>query len=240
MNQTFTIARRELISMFCGPIAYVVLAVFALGTSLVFFYTFGPGQEAEIRGLLGFVGRFLLPFIVPAVTMRLVSEEIQNNSIELLMTSPVTDAQVIMGKFLGALAFLAVTFTPLLFFVALLEAFGDPERGPIFTGILGLFLISGFYLAIGTFCSTLTQVQIVSFIVTLAIILTFTMFVDSISSQAWGTPEFKKVMFYLSANRQFDDFGMGRIDLTNILYFASGIGLFLFLATVMLQSRRWR
>jgi len=239
MDQTFTIARRELTSLFCSPIAYVVLGLFALGASLIFLTTFAPGQAAEMRPTFTWIV-WLMIFLVPAISMRLVSEELRSGTIEPLMTAPLSDVQVIVGKWLGAVGFLAVLLIPLVVLTVVLEFVADPDYGPILTGLVGLLLVGGLYLAIGTAASTLSENQIIAFLVTVFVISFFTFMMYFLPAAEFVTQGLREAMFYLNVNRQYEDFAKGLIDTSNFVYFITGIMLFLFIAVKLLESRRWR
>ncbi|MEE9212675.1 MAG: ABC transporter permease [Phycisphaeraceae bacterium] len=239
MNQTVTIAKRELTSLFYSPIAYVVLGLFGFGASLIFFRFFGPGQQATLRQTFdGII--WLMIFLMPAISMRMISEELRSGTVEMLVTSPLTDTQVIVGKWLGTMGFLAVLLSPLLVLVGVLEINGDPDYGPIFSGLLGLMLAGGLYLAIGCFASATTQDQIISFVFTVFIICLLTFLMYFLPDAPFIGPGLREAMFYMNVNRQYGDYSKGLIDIANLVYFVSGIMLFLFLAVMMLQSRRWR
>ena len=239
MNQTLTIARRELLSFFYSPIAYVVMGLFGFGSVLIFFNSFGPSEPAELRPTLeGLI--WLLIFLVPAISMRLLSEELRSGTIEPLMTAPVKDTAVIIGKWLGAMGFFAALLTPLLVLVVVLEIYADPDLGPITTGIVGMLLVGGLYLAIGTFASAATQNQVIAFLITIFIICLLTFLMYFLPRADFLSSGLKQTMHYLNVNQQFEDFSKGLIDTSNFVYFASGIVLFLFFAVKMLESRRWR
>ena len=165
-----TIAKRELAGLFFSPIAYVVLGAFAIGASTFFLQGFEPGQPASMRSTFDAVV-WLLVFLAPAISMRLISEELRSGTFERLMTSPVSDAQVVLGKWLGALVFFCVMLLPLVVHAIALELVGSPELGPIVTGMLGLVLVGALYLAIGVFASAWSQNQIIAFLVTVSITL---------------------------------------------------------------------
>ena len=239
MNQMLTIARRELLSFFFSPIAYVVLGLFGLGSALMFVINFGPGEPARLRPTLdGLI--WLMIFIVPAISMRLLSEELRSGTIETLMTAPVSDMEVIIGKWLGAMGFFAVLLLPLIALAIVLESVADPDFGPILTGLLGLLLVGGLYLAIGTFASAMTQNQIIAFLATASIICLLTIALYFLPQAAWVGPNLQKAMYYMNINYQFDAFNRGLVALPNVLYFISSTVLFLFLAVKTLESRRWR
>lgn len=239
MKQTLSVARREVAALFYSPIAYVVLGLFTLGATLFFINTFIPGQEAGTRSTYtGLV--WLLGFIAPAISMRLLSEEFRSGTFETLMTSPVSDAQVVIGKWLGAMIFFLIMLCPLGVHLIILELNADPDYGPILSGFIGLLLVGGFYLAIGTLASALSQNQIIAFLITVFIISVLTLlmyFLPSIEKlPGWS----RVAMHHLNVNAQFSDFNKGLIDIRNFVYFLSGIALSLFLAVKLVESRRWR
>ncbi|GAB4191305.1 MAG: ABC transporter permease subunit [Phycisphaeraceae bacterium] len=239
MQHTLAIAKRELSSLFFSPVAYVVLGVFGFGTALIFFTQFGPGAPAEMRGVFGSVA-VLMIFLVPAISMRLLSEEYRSGTIETLMTLPISDAQVVLGKWLGAMGFLLTLMVPLVILTAVLAMNAAPDFGPIFSGFLGLMMVGGLYLAIGAFASATTQNQIIAFLVTVFIILSFVYLCPYLARTEWIASGIKPALFYLNIYDQYGDFAKGVIDLARVVFFVSGIGLFLFFATLTLQSRRWR
>lgn len=239
MQQIIAIARRELMALFYSPIAYVVMALFAVGTSMVFFLSFDTGAPATLRNTFDAVV-WIMVFLVPAISMRLLADEFRAGTIEMLMTSPISDAQVVLGKWLGAMGFFAVLLVPLLVMTGVLEIFAAPDYGPIFTGFLGVLLVGGLYLAIGAFASAATQNQIIAFLVALFITCFLTIVLYYLPQASFVGGPVRTAMFYANVNRQFDDFNKGLIDLRNVVYFVSGIALFLFLAIKLVESKRWR
>ena len=236
---TLTIAKRELASLFFSPIAYVVLGAFAIGSSTFFLQSFEPGRPASMRSTLDAVV-WLLVFLAPAISMRLISEELRSGTFERLMTSPVNDAQVVLGKWLGALAFFCVLLSPLVVHAFVLERVGSPELGPILTGLLGLVLVGALYLAIGVFASAWSQNQIIAFLLTVFIIAVPTFAAYYVAGERMPDPAVRRLVEYISVNQQYADFAKGLIDIRNFVYFLSGTALFLFLATTLVASRRWR
>jgi len=241
MPHVLTIAKRELTSLFFSPVAYVVLGLFGLGASFLFLNQFVPGAQAQMRGLLWSV-LWLMVLLVPAISMRLLSEEFRSGTIEPLMTLPISDAQVVLGKWLGALGFFLALLIPIGILVVVLEFNADPDHGPILVGMLGLLMVGGLYLAIGTFASATTQNQIIAFLITCFIILLFSPLTGRLAQAQWvqARPGLEQAIFYLDVFGQFADFAKGIIDFGRVVFFVSGTGLFLFLATMTLQSRRWR
>lgn len=236
-----TIAKRELTSLFFSPVAYVVLGLFGFGTALLFLAGFAPGAPAEMRNLQWSVLWLMVP-LVPAISMRLISEEYRSGTIEPLMTLPISDTQVVIGKWLGAMGFLLTLMLPILLMVLVLCFNANPDPGPILVGMLGLLMVGGLYLAIGTFASATTQNQIIAFLLTTAMVLAFSPLATLLTRTDWvsGHPWLKHALFYINVFGQFEDFSKGIIDLGRVVFFVSGTGLFLFFATLTLNSKRWR
>ena len=234
-----TIARRELAALFYSPVAYVVIGLFALGTAMVFLVGFVPGQEATIRTVFDAVV-WLLVFLVPAVGMRLLSEEFARGTIERLMTLPVSEAEIVGGKWLAAVAFLAVMLAALLVPVVVLEVFGEPDYGPVLTGMLGLLLVGGVYAAVAVFASAATQNQVVAFIAAVFINCGLTFVLYFLPQSEWVGPGAQAALRYANLNRQYADFAKGLIDVRHFVYFASGTAFFLYAANKLLESQRWR
>jgi ABC-2 type transport system permease protein len=156
------------------------------------------------------------------------------------MTAPVSDAQVILGKWLGAMGLLIAMLLPVVIHAGVLSRFSRPDMGPIFTGLLGLALVGALYLAIGVFVSAMTQHQVIAYIITVLITGLLSMGASMLRSAQWLNNPSRRVIEYLSVDTQFEDFSRGVIDLRNFAYFFSGIALFLFLAVKLLESKRWR
>ncbi len=239
MRSTLTIARRELTGLLFSPIGYVVLALFALGSALIFYIGFAPGNHATMRITYDGVV-WLLVFLAPAISMRLISEELSRGTIERLMTSPLGDTQIIVGKWLAALGFFALLLVPLVVQAVVLEINADPDLGPVSTGLIGLLLVGALYLAIGTFASAATENQIIAFLLTVFIICGFTFLLYFLPEVSFIPPGIRAAMVYANVNRQFAEFNKGLIDVRNFVYFASVTALFLFMAVKLLESRRWR
>jgi ABC-2 type transport system permease protein len=247
------IANKELKSYFASPIAYIIIGFFALVfgyfyfVSLLFFAQAslqmgmpGAGQinihNMAIRPLLSNVSVVAL-FVLPLITMRTYAEEKRTGTIELLLTSPVTDAQIVLGKFLGALALFALMLAVTLIHMAVLFYFGNPEWKPIASGYLGLLLMGASFLSIGLLISSLTKNQIVAGMVTFVVLLllwTLSWMADSAS------PMMRSVLMALSITDHFDDFARGVIALTHLVYYLSFITFGLFLTVKSVDSERWR
>lgn len=254
MSNVLAIAQKELKGYFASPIAYVVIGFFALMFGYFYWALLGffVEQGARMMGLQGgptqnvneqmirpvfMNASVLLLFTLPMVTMRTYSEEKRSGTIELLLTSPITDFQIIMGKFLGAMglyaAMLAVTFIHM----GVLWAFGSPEWKPLVTGYLGLLLMGGCFVSIGLLISSLTRNQIVAGFVTFAVFLM--LWVINWVGPFMG-PRVQAVLDYLSITTHLDDFTRGIVDTRHLVYYVSFIAFGLFLTARSVDSERWR
>lgn len=235
MKKTTAIALKEFKSYLASPMAYVVTAIFLAATGAVFSISPSTYMETSINGFLG-AGGILLLLFTPLLTMRLLAEERKMGTTELLLTAPVRDSEVILGKFLGGVGILTAMLVLTLYYPILLFLFGDPDIGPIATGYLGLLLLGYTALAIGLFASSLTSNQIVAAVVGGGILLTlwFVGMSASFLPQALG-----KVINYLSLSYYFPDFMRGVIDTRGIVYYLSVTALFLFLGIRSLENSRW-
>ena len=238
MRKTLVLARRELAGYFFSPMAYVIGALFLLASGMWFFHAiFRAGHEASLRPLFESMA-YIMVFATPLLTMRLVSDEFHTGTIETLMTAPVTDTQVILGKFLGAMGFYLVLLAATGVFLALIAVYGQPDPGVAAIGYLGMILLGGAYLAVGLFASTLTPYQLVAAIVSIAILSVFGILMQLLTIHA--PAPYSHLAARLNAMTYFKDFSRGMLDTRGLVYFGSGIFLFLLLSIKTLESRRWR
>jgi ABC-2 type transport system permease protein len=193
-------------------------------------------NQDMIRPLLDNV-TILILFIMPMVTMRTYSEEKRSGTIELLLTSPLTDFQIVMGKFLGALALYACALAVTLVHVAVLFIYGDPEWKPILTAYLGLLLLGGCFIAVGLFISSLTRNQIVAGLATFGVFL-FLWIITWIGT--FTGPTGTALTNYLSIIQHYEDFAKGVLDTTHLIYYVSFITFGLFLTAKSVDTERWR
>jgi len=236
VKNTLTIALKEFKSYLASPIAYVVTGIFLAATGYFFgFLSSSTYYETSISGFLN-IGGILLLLLAAVITMRLLAEERKLGTAELLLTAPVRDSEVILGKFLGSLFILLVMLALTLYYPILLWAFGDPDGGPIGTGYLGLFLLGCTALAVGIFASSLTSNQIVAAVVAGGILFALWF----IGTAAQFLPEaLGEVIGFFSLSNYFPDFMRGVIDTRGIVYYLSVTALFLFLAIRSLDNSRW-
>ncbi|MFQ6025887.1 MAG: ABC transporter permease subunit [Dehalococcoidia bacterium] len=248
MRTVQAVAWKEIQVYFSSPTAYIVALIFLIGTGVFFTVELGtPFPEASLSnffvgidvGIFTFGGvTLILILLAPALTMRLLAEEQKMGTIELLLTSPVRDWEIILGKYLASLVFLLATLSLTLYYPILLFLYANPDPGPIYSGYLGLVLYGAAALSIGILTSTLTSNQIVAFVVAAGILLVlyFTEFASLVVGQGvWAT-----VIGEMGIKSHFDDFNRGVIDTKHIVYFLSVIAIFLFLSIRALESRRWR
>jgi ABC-2 type transport system permease protein len=238
MTRATTIARRELTSYFASPIAYVLMALFILASGSFFWDDFTPGQPVEMRHVFDWMV-WILVFIIPVLGMGLLSQEWATGTIETLMTAPVDDVEVVVGKFLGSFAFLGVLVGPTLIFVLMLALNGHPDYGPIFSGYLGIALVGALFVAITLFCSSLTKSAVVAAAMSAAILFLITIVPYTVASRATLSGTWRAVVDQ-AVFRRYAQFSQGVIDVGNIVFFLAATGVFLFLTTMVLQSRRWK
>lgn len=238
MTRLLALTSREFSSFFRTPLGWVVIAIF-LCLSALFFVQFvvRPGEAATMRPFFQ-VWWGLLLFLAPAISMRLVSEELRSGTIEPLLTAPVGESTVIAAKFFAAVLFLASMLVPTLVFVVVLDALSRPDYGPILAGYLGLLLLGALYLAVGTLASTLTSSQTLAFLGTLFALLLID-FVPERAAPSLPAP-FDTLITAISPSARMRDFARGLIDTSHIAFFFAATLWFLALASVVLQSRRWR
>jgi gliding motility-associated transport system permease protein len=233
-----TIARRELASYFHSPMAYVAMALFLLAAGLSFIDDFRPGQPAVLRSIFDWMV-WLLVFIIPVLSMGLLAQEWATGTIETLMTAPVEESDVVLGKFLGAFTFLLVLLAPTLLYVVLLEIYASPDYGPIVSGYLGIMLVGALFLAVGLFCSSLTRSQVVAAVMAAAILAVATIIPWWASGKATLGGFWRKAADQAIMSR-YTDFSKGIIDLGNVVFFLAATTVFLFLTVKVMESRRWK
>ena len=239
MTQFVAIATRELSSYFRTPVGWVVTALYVTLSSIVFaFMVLGPAEPASLRPFFGLSG-WLLMFLAPAVSMRLMADEYRSGSIEALMTAPVSDWVVIAGKYIGAVAFLAIMLLPTLIYPATLEWLADPDYGPMLAGYLGLALSGMLYLAAGMLFSTLTSSQTLAFLGTLLTLLLIRLTTAEGIAQRAPAP-WSDALFAISIDVRLSDFARGAISTGDAAFFIIASAWLMVLSVIALQSRRWR
>jgi ABC-2 type transport system permease protein len=253
MRNILAIAGKELRGYFASPIAYIVIGAFALLFGYFFYagvaffnrqsmqMAMGQGGTMNINQMLVtpvFINAtVMMLFLLPAITMRTYAEEKRSGTIELLLTSPVTDTEIILGKFLGAMGLYAAMLAVTLIHIVLLFWFGNPEWKPIVSAYLGMLLMGGCFISVGLLISSLTRNQIVAGVVTFAVFLMLWV-INWIG--VFVGPTAQAILSHLSITDHFDDFSRGVLDTKHLVYYVSFISLGLFLTAKSVDSERWR
>lgn len=229
------IFKKEFKSYFISPIAYIVISVFLVIIGWLFFSTFFLERQANLTRFFS-----LLPvtfsFVIPAVTMRLFSEEINVGSYELLLTLPVTSRDIILGKFLAAVAFVAIMLSPTLVYALTTSFLGELDWGPVLGGYFGALLLGATFSSIGLLASSVTRNQVIAFIIAMAVCFTMTMLMDFV---LFFLPRGMVGMFqYLSANFHFQNIARGVLDSRDILYFLAMAFVALFTTNLIMQEKK--
>jgi ABC-2 type transport system permease protein len=253
MRNVLAVAQKELKSYFASPIAYIVIGFFVLlygyFFAIILRYFVNQSMQAGLMGgpqSMNVNQQVIRPifqnvtvialFLLPMVTMRTYAEEKRSGTIELLLTSPLTDFQIVMGKFLGSLALYGAMLAVTVFHLAVLFLTGKPEWKPLVTAYLGFLLFGGCFLSMGLFISSLCRNQIVAGTVTFAVFLLLWI----ISWIGGVSPATEKLTTYLSIVDHFDDFTKGVVDTSHVIYYLSFIAFGLFLTMKSVESERWR
>lgn len=256
MSNILIIAKKDLKTYFTSPIAYILMAVFSFIMGFMFFsilqmyiaqsaqFTqFGMGKapgisDAVIRPLFGNMNVVLL-FMVPFITMRLFAEEKRNNTIELLMTSPVTIPQIVLGKFLSALGFVTVLIGLTTPFLVALSIATKPDWGVVAMAYTGTLFMISVYIAVGVLCSSLTENQIVAGVLTFGVIL-FLWIIKWITFSSGAGSFMGELLGYLSIVDHYEDFSKGVFNTKDVVFYISATFLWLFLTYKALESYTWR
>ena len=231
------VTRRETKAYFTMPSAYVVGAMFLILTGVFFVFDIDqPFAEAGVRGLIDWASFFLI-FLAPLLTMRLLAEEQKLGTLELLLTSPVREWEVVLGKYIASLIMLLAILAVTSYYVILMYIFGTPDSGPVLSAYLGLILYGAAALSIGLLGSSLSSNQIVAAVVGTAVLLFFS-FINRGSAVIEGAPA--SFLDALSMESRLADFTRGIIDTSHVIYFLSLIAIFVFITIRALETRRWR
>ncbi len=237
MNNIAAIFKKEFRSYFNSPIAYIFITFFLALSAWFFFRGFFIISQANMRGFFT-VMPWLYLFFVPAVTMKLWAEERKLGTVEILMTLPIKDFEVVLGKYLASFALLGVTILLSLSLPISVASLGDPDGGPIVGGYIGLLLMGAAYLAIGLFASTLTENQIISFIVGIGLCFVLLIIGEDIVLFNISSPWLASLFSYLGLGTHFSSLLRGVIDSRDIIYYFSLIGFFLYLSTLRVQMQK--
>jgi ABC-2 type transport system permease protein len=233
MQQAAHIFNKEIRAYFASPIGYIVISTFLLAVGWFFFLAFFINNQASLRHFFSLLP-LMFSFVIPAVTMRLVAEELNVGSYEILLTMPVTFLDVVLGKFFAAVVFVAAMLVPTLAYPITVSFLGDLDWGSVVAGYIGAIMLAAAFSAIGLFASSLTRNQIIAFIIGTAICFSLTM-IDWVLF--FLPPSFLAVVQYLGAYFRFQNVAKGIIDSRDILYFLSVTFLGLYGAYLVMRRR---
>jgi ABC-2 type transport system permease protein len=243
MRKFFAIARREWLSYFYSPLGYIVLAAFWFINGFIFSTILGylsqPGGRSTSVLPVVFNNTFFwffLLFFIPVITMRLISEERKSGSIETLLTSPVTASTIVLGKFAAAFVFYAMLWLPMFVYALVLRSLTNVDGRVFASCFLAVLLIGAFFLAVGTFASSLSKNQIIAAI--LGFVMVIVIFSAGLIQSLVNDPGVKTAFSYLTIWDHMDDFARGVVDTRHIVYYASSAALFLFLAQATLEAKK--
>ena len=240
MRRVLTLTRKELFQLFVSPIAYAYGIVFVFFVTFMFFRFFFLIRQTTMSEFFNWVP-LSFAVIVPGVTMRSWAEERKQGTIEFLLTSPIDTWQIVVAKFLAALALVGLCLTMTLLVPYTVSRFGDLDAGPVWGGYVGSLLCAATLIAIGMFLSSFTQDQIVSFLVSVIVLLSLVLL-----GHYWFSTEYRAGSAFgafaqaVSPSTHFESIGRGVVDIRNVYYFGALTGLFLYLNTRVIDLRRWR
>lgn len=234
MQQIKNIFKKEFKDYFVSPIAYIVISIFLLVTGWFFFMTFFLQNQADLRSFFSLLP-FTFSFIIPAITMKLFSEELSIGTYELLYTMPVTLKDIVLGKFLAGVAFLLAIILPTLSYPLMISFMGQLDWGPVIGGYIGAILLGSTFTAVGLFASTLTKNQIIAFIVGMVICFSLTL----VDKMLFFFPEAAvKIVGFIGADYHFQNISKGIVDSRDILYFASVIFIALYSSVLAMTENK--
>jgi ABC-2 type transport system permease protein len=236
MSPALVISKREIRTYFNSPVAYIVVTVFTIVFGFFFFNNLFVEKQADMRAFFS-LAPLMFCFFAPAITMRLLAEEKGSGTIEILITMPVRDWEVVVGKWLAAMALLLTTLALTLVFAITVAKLGPLDKGPALGGYFGLLLMGGSYVAIGVMASSFTRNQVVSLIISFGICFALFLFGKVLP---FVPEKLQPIISFLSTDTHFENVSRGVIDSRDVLYYASVIVVSLLIATTSLQSRKWK
>ncbi len=236
MRKTVTIWKKESLGLFTSPRAYVLGALIVALCALWFWLVnLNEARDASMRPLMGLLA-FLMLAVTPILTMRLVAEENARGTLELLLTSPVREYEIVLGKFFGAVTLFVALFGVTLVFPAILYRVSEPETGPIVAQYLGMLLLASAFVSVGLFASSITQSQVIAGVVAYALLFGFWVIRFFSEALPSGLGSAVKAVSFLS---HLENFARGIVDAVDVFYYLAFTGLFLFLTLRSIEARRW-
>jgi ABC-2 type transport system permease protein len=233
-----TIFSKEVKSYFNSPVAYIVMIVFMVISGFLFTMNFFQVNIASMREFFGsfFIQLVLFVVFIPAITMRSFSEEKKQGTLELLLTKPITDMELILGKYLAALTLIVITLSPTVLYFIVIKMIGPIAFWPFVTSLVGYILMSAFFIGVGVFVSSITENQIIAFIVSVLICLFFFLLGKLLIV---FPPSVVSIFEYITTDYHLANISRGVIDSRVLIYYFSMIFLTLFLTKTSLESRKW-
>ncbi|MBL4794906.1 MAG: ABC transporter permease subunit [Pseudomonadales bacterium] len=233
MDKIYFIAKKELATYFKSPIAYIILAVTISIFNIFFFMIIEQNQEASLREFFQLT-EFMFLFLVPLMTMRVFSEEKLTGTMEFLMTAPVTNTAIVLGKYIGVLSFFTVLISMMLVYFVIINYFGQPDRIETLVGYFGIWLEGAFFLAIGVMASSWTRNQIVAAMITYLIL--FLLYFSPQFSQYFEGP-ITMIFQQMSTVKHLENLTSGIITITDITYYISGIFICIVFTRLSIENR---
>ena len=231
----FAIFKKEVRFYFYSPIAYILIGLFVLMVSVFFYLGNIKGLSADFTQMIGTIS-FILIFIIPILTMRILSEDRKNGTEVLYITSPISLSSMVIGKYLAMLFVFFVMVCVTIIYPIIIFAFGSPPIAPLISSYIGLILLGACFISIGVFASSLTENQIVSVIISFVCLL-FIQLIDSLGGAVGGIVA--NMLHWFSLQSRYADFTSGQLSLASIVYYLSFIAVFLFLTIRVIEKRRW-
>lgn len=230
------IFKRDLRSYFTSPLGYVFIAAFVLVLNIFFYVTNIAGTNSDLSSLFAFMLTVLI-FTVPFLTMRLFSEEFKQRTDQLLLTSPTSVYKIVAGKFLAALALFTVAMGVTLIYVLIIASYGQPNVKSLLANYLAIYCVASAFLAIGIFISSLTENQLISAVLSLAIFLG--LYIIDYSGVGQSNRIINNFLYYISIFRRFSTISRGVLAINDLIFYLSTAVLFLFMTTRVIEKKRW-
>lgn len=236
MNKVIALTKKELHSYFSSPIAYIILIACLSLFNIIFYMIIDQNREVSLREIFQ-VMEFMFIFIMPLLTMKLLAEEKANGTVEFLLTAPLTPTMIVLGKYFSMLIFytLLIALTGVYYFIV--ESFGDPDPFSIFSGYIGIWLEGAFFIAIGLLISSWTRNQIIA---AMASYLVLFLLYFSITFTKYFTGFAESFLIQFSTRTHLENFAMGIITASDIIYYVAGILLCLVLTRISINHRLWQ
>ena len=235
MNKIFALTKKELHSFFSSPIAYIILIVMLSLFNVFFFLIIDQNREVSLRDVFQLM-EFMLVFFIPLLTMRLFSEEKSNGTMEFLLTAPLTHTMIVLGKYLSMLIFYSLLIGLTLIYYFIVEYYGEPDPLSILSGYLGIWLEGAFFIAVGLLASSWTSNQIIAAMVSYLILFSL-YFSTSFTQYVSGSTE--HFLIQLSTHTHLENFAIGIITPSDVVYYLAGILLCLVLTRLSIDNRLW-